>query len=124
VLGAIVAVALIAGAGLYFLALRPSAPAPVAELNTPAHEGRATLASDEITIIFPTDRAGGQGGIDLWIATRANASAAFGPATNLARVNSVGDDLDPHLTRDGRELYFASNRGGRSELWLAVRDCQ
>jgi len=100
------------------------APVPVAEINTAAHEGRATLTSDEISIIFPTDRAGGQGGIDLWSATRANASAAFGPATNLAGLNSTGDDLDPHLSRDGKELYFASNRGGRSGLWLAVRDCQ
>jgi hypothetical protein len=100
-----------------------AAPVPLAGLNTPAHEGRATLSGDELSIIFPSDRPGGGGAIDLWIATRPDTSAEFGPATNLAAVNSTGDDLDPNLTRDGRELYFASNRRGQSELWLATRDC-
>ncbi|MEO8181843.1 MAG: hypothetical protein ABI895_23665 [Deltaproteobacteria bacterium] len=100
------------------------APVPLAGINTPAHEGRATLSRDELSIIFTSNRPGGGGVLDLWSATRPNASSPFGPATNLAGVNSAGDDLDPHLTQDGRELYFASNRGGRSELWLAVRDCQ
>jgi len=100
-----------------------AAPVPLAGVNTSAHEGRATLSGDELSIIFASDRPGGGGAIDLWIATRPDASAAFGPATNLAGVNSAGDDLDPNLTRDGRELYFASNRLGRSQLWLATRDC-
>jgi Tol biopolymer transport system component len=119
-----------AGSADLWLARRASlaedfaAPVPVAGINTAAYEGRATLSSDQLSIIFASNRPGGLGDNDLWIAARPDVAAAFGPATRLTEVNSAADDIDPQLTADDRELFFASNRPGRSELWRAVRDCQ
>ena len=32
------------------------------------------------------------------------------------------DDINPSWSRDGRWIYFASNRGGRYEVWKAPKD--
>lgn len=37
-------------------------------------------------------------------------------------VNSDSDDGDPHLSADGRTLYFGSNRTGDWSIWTSTRD--
>jgi Tol biopolymer transport system component len=49
-----------------------SVPVNVAELNTSATEAAPTLSSDGRTMIFHSNRPGGQGGLDLWIASRSS----------------------------------------------------
>lgn len=64
-------------------------------------------------LVFSSDRAGGQGGHDLYYALTDGATWSapvnFGPAFNTA-----SDELDPYLAEGGSELYFSSNRGGGS----------
>jgi hypothetical protein len=60
-------------------------------------------------VIFSSDRPGGYGGFDLWIATWSGDGwqvKNLGPA-----VNSAADETDPHLASDGTLLLFSSNRG-------------
>jgi len=47
-----------------------SAPINLAALNTSATEAAPSLSADATTLIFNSNRAGGQGGLDLYIATR------------------------------------------------------
>ena len=58
-------------------------------------------------------------------ANTAKADFTFGTPVNLGQpVNSVSDDWGPCLSADGLELYFESNRVGRSggyDLWVATR---
>ncbi len=72
--------------------------------------GHPTLNQDELTIIFSSDREGGYGGKDLWMATRDKADDDFGRPVNLGpKINTVGDEMFPYL-RDDTTLYFASDR--------------
>ena len=82
-----------------------------------------TLSPDERVIVFASRRTGSDGA-DLWFATRATPSDAFGTAVKLASaVNSSDDDADPALSADGCTLYFGSNRaGGLGDFDLHVAD--
>jgi hypothetical protein len=72
-----------------------------------------------------TNRPGGAGGWDLWLARRADPGAAWGPA-EPAPFNSPANDFDPAFSPDGKELYFFSNRpggaGGDDLYRVAVSD--
>jgi Tol biopolymer transport system component len=62
-------------------------------------------------------------GFDLWMATRTTDTDLFSPPENLTVVNSPSTEADPMLSRDDRELFFVSSRGGSRELWRSVREC-
>jgi hypothetical protein len=47
-----------------------SAPANLVEINTASTEGGPALVRDARTMVFNSNRAGGQGGLDLWVTTR------------------------------------------------------
>lgn len=98
-------------------------PTNVSELNTSARDEGITLSRDGLTAIFASDRGGGEGDVDLWLALRTSLDAAFSEPVNLSEVNSTGVDADPHLSNDGHELFFSSNRGGEQLLYRAWRDC-
>jgi hypothetical protein len=100
------------------------APENVADLNTDADETGAWLSSDGLQVFFTSNRAGGQGGLDIWRAARASADAPFGPAQVMAELNTAGDELDIAFSSTERELLFSSNRDGTNELWRSVRECQ
>jgi len=71
--------------------------------------GHPAISKDELTLIFSSDRKGGQGGKDLWIATRKSAADEFNKPLNLgALVNTPGEEVFPFLKND-TTLYFASN---------------
>lgn len=64
---------------------------------------------NDSTLIFASRRSGGQGGLDLYITTFSD--TAWSEPQNLgAAVNSPYDEVTPFLARDGRTLYFSSNR--------------
>lgn len=66
------------------------------------------LFNDTI-ILFSSDRPGGQGGYDLYSSVKRR--GIWQPAYNLgADVNSYYDDVSPFLTKNGRQLYFSSDR--------------
>jgi Tol biopolymer transport system component len=97
------------------------APAPVAELNSPALEAGMTLTSDQRVILFSSNRLGGS---DLFRATRAPGQTVFGAPEVLASISSPAEDVDPALSPDGTELYFSSTRDGiDSRLWRVSRSC-
>lgn len=64
---------------------------------------------DDNTIIFASRREGGFGGLDLWYTVFQDSSWSepvnFGP-----QINSRYDETTPFLAKDGRTLYFSSNR--------------
>ena len=113
-----------------WMSSRPSAEAPWGEpvnlgapVNTKDAESEPSLSADGLTLVFTTDRAGGQGRYDLWMSTRAGPTKPFGEPVNLGpSVNSGGVDGGGCLSADGRTLYFNSNRpGGHGghDIWQA-----
>jgi peptidoglycan-associated lipoprotein len=77
--------------------------------NESANMGQPWISSDELVIYFASDRQGGQGGKDLWMASRTNKSKPFGEPVNIGQpVNTPGDEMFPYLKNDTL-LYFSSN---------------
>ena len=109
--------------------LRQSPSAPFSEavelagVNTNAREEGFWLSPDGLTIYFASNRAADEADMDIWVATRPDTSSPFGDAENLSVVNSSGIEIDPALTADGFELFFASNRSGTMQLYRSARSC-
>jgi Tol biopolymer transport system component len=94
-----------------------SPPANVAELNSPYRDTRTAIRKDGLEMFFASNRPGGLGVIDLWVATRASTTEPWGVPVNLGPVvNSSFNDGAPAISRDGRSLYFYSDRPGGSGL--------
>jgi len=89
-----------------------SAADPLASLNTEFDELGPEPSTDGTSLYFYSDRTGGLGGYDLWVAHREDTSQpVFGEPINLGvLVNSEFNDYGPALTAKGDRLYFSSNR--------------
>ena len=114
------------GQRLYFASTRVGGPGklsiyrvdddenlPPSPLPSPINEGAAnsdfTLSPDGRHAVWWSDRAGSEGGADLYLAERIG--DRFGPALRLpAPINSAGFEFTPSVSADGRWLLFASTR--------------
>jgi peptidoglycan-associated lipoprotein len=77
--------------------------------DSTANVGQPSLSSNELTIVFSSERKGGQGGKDLWVAHRKTKEMEFGQPVLLGPgINSSGDEMFPYLFND-TTLYFSSN---------------
>lgn len=71
--------------------------------------GHPAISRDELVIYFSSNRPGGLGGNDIWVAFRDSKSQPFGRPYNLGPViNTPGDEMFPFLRTDTL-LYFASD---------------
>lgn len=80
------------------------------ELNTTSLDGCPILSPDGRSIYMASNRPGGHGGLDIWVARRDSTDEPFGAPEDLpAPVNSASDDFCPTPVRGGR-LFFVSRR--------------
>jgi hypothetical protein len=104
-----------------------SAPALVPGVQSSSDDDGATLTSDELEIVFMSKRPDGLGGFDLWDATRATTSDAFGSATLLDQLDTPADDVDPRFGSDDSTLYYARDTNiqgnDNADVWIATRAC-
>jgi hypothetical protein len=78
------------------------------ELNTPSMDGCPIEAPDRLSLYMASNRPGGQGGLDIWVARRPNPHAPWGAPENLGEpVNSASDDFCPTPIHGGG-LFFVS----------------
>lgn len=85
-------------------------------INTEAYETHAALSPDGKQLYFASNRAGGFGGLDIWVSTRTSGDN-WGPARNLGpTINTPFNENTPFNSSDGTTLYFSSeghnNMGG------------
>jgi len=79
-----------------------------AELNTPFVDGCPIQSPDGLSLYIASNRPGGLGGLDIWVATRESRHAPWGAPANLGEpVNSPADDFCPTPVRGGG-LFFVS----------------
>ena len=80
------------------------------ELNTTSLDGCPIQSPDGLSLYMASNRPGGQGLLDIWVATRPNKHAPWGAPENLpAPINSAADDFCPTpVRRNG--LFFVSRR--------------
>jgi peptidoglycan-associated lipoprotein len=81
----------------------------IMRVNDPkAWDSTPAFTQDGNSLIFASNRKGGFGGTDLYIAT-INRRGRFGRVQNLGpEINTAGNEMFPHVGEDG-SIYFASN---------------
>jgi WD40-like Beta Propeller Repeat len=96
------------------------------ELNTPSLDGCPIQSPDGLRLYMASNRPGGKGGLDIWVATRSSTSAPWGAPINLGEpVNSAADDFCP--TPVGKKgLFFVSREAlpgacGQGDIYYTHR---
>jgi hypothetical protein len=107
-----------------------------AGVNSAANEASPQIFEDDetgiITLYFDSNRLGGPGpfasnpgnnGNDIY-ASVLQPDGTFGPAAPVAELNTTSFERQVTIRRDGRELFFVSNRPGSAgglDLWVSTR---
>jgi hypothetical protein len=88
---------------------------------SPGHDSQGCCFSrDGLELYFSSDRPGGYGFFDIWVATRETVDASWTGPVNLGpNVNGPEGEIDPAISPDGLELYF----GIYSESPYRIRMC-
>lgn len=90
-----------------------SIPGTDPAFNTEYLDGCPTLARDGRTFYIASNRPGGEGGLDIWVATRESVDAPWGEPVNVGPpVNTAADEFCPSPARDGHLFFFVSTRPG------------
>lgn len=98
-----------------------------AEVNTTSADGCPIQSPNGLSLYLASNRPGGHGGLDIWVAHRPSTTAPWGAPENLGEpVNSAADDFCPTPIRGGG-LFFVSREAlpgscGMGDIYLARRN--
>jgi serine/threonine protein kinase/Tol biopolymer transport system component len=94
-------------------------------INTPGIEWHPSITADGLELYFDSDRPGGEGYWDLWVAKRESVDDNWGTPVNLGpKINTPGAEESSNISPDGLVLRWASDRpGGHGDLdiWVTRR---
>lgn len=77
-------------------------------MNTPKWDTQPSIAADGRTLFFASNRPGGKGTADLYVAVK-DEIGVWGEAVNLGdSINTSEMEVTPFIHPDGQSLYFAS----------------
>lgn len=96
-------------------------------VNTKAHESSASLAPDNRTLYFVSDRDGGIGGRDIYYSRWDDQKERWSDAVNIGpTINSKYDEEGVFMHPDGKTLYFSSaghsSMGGMDIMYSTLHD--
>ena len=98
-----------------------------AGVNGPENDYTPSLIEDEatgqVTLFFSSDRPGGMGNADIYSSVL-RSDGTFDWAVLVPELNTPFADERPNVRKDGREIFFNSNRPGSvglHDLWVATR---
>ena len=78
------------------------------------------LSPDGITLYFSSNRKGGFGGLDIWVATL-NKKGKWTDVRNLGKdINTPGDEIFPFVADDGSFYFSSDGHSGFGELDIFV----
>jgi len=116
-----------------YLTTRPTKDDPWSEpvgleppVNGPAWDDTPYITADGLELYFASDRAGGYGLSDVYVATRPTTEDPWGAPVNLGpALNTEGYEGCPYLSSDGLTLFhYGFNRPGHPgnvDIWVATR---
>jgi WD40 repeat protein len=101
-------------------------------VNTIYDESGPTFFEDETTgiqtLYFTSfNRPDGLGDFDIYVSTRSNDDAPWGPGVDVVELNGPYRDTRTAIRRDGLEIFLASDSRGRiggigsQDLWVSTR---
>ncbi len=101
-------------------------------LNTPGRDAGPEISSDGLSLYFNSNRPGGLGNYDLYVAMRQSPSEPWGPPVNLGpSVNTSADEINSTISSDGLSLFFSDGDAlgtvarfggyGGADIWVAQR---
>jgi len=87
-----------------------STPTVFAPASTTGFDSKLSMTSSGTLFVLATDQPGGQGGPDIWEATRGQANAAWSALaeTHEGALDDANNQLDPQISADGLHLYYAN----------------
>lgn len=92
-------------------------------VNTEFAEWGPKTSEDGLELYFSSDRPGGQGEDDLYLATRENLDAPFDNVRNLTALNTATSEGTPGLSADGLTLFFSRTLDSNTtEILMATRE--
>jgi hypothetical protein len=130
------------GSAIYFVASNPSfdiftaklgasdfdPPQPVTKVNqSSSNEVNPVISGDDLRLYFASDRLGGQGGTDIWVARRKTANVDWDPPVLVSALNSSSGEGPTWVSEDDCRIYLQSDRptndatSGSSNIWQATR---
>ncbi|MHC4206263.1 MAG: M56 family metallopeptidase [Planctomycetota bacterium] len=96
-----------------------------ASINSAFWDWGQSLSADELQLYFTSNRPGGLGSHDMYVANRAGKDEPWGEPINLgSTINSSAREEFPHISEDGLLLFFSSKRSGgygNYDLWVSRR---
>ena len=108
-----------------FAAVRSSTTTPfgppihVTGISTSDHECDPMMAGDEL-LFFTRQFADNLADSDIFVARR-RSGWDFGDVTRLDELATPNQDRDPWVSPDLSTIYFSSDRGGASDVFMATR---
>lgn len=90
-------------------------------LDLASSEGQPVVTPDELNLYFESDRAGGTGADDIYVAKRQNLADGFSAPVNLAGLNTASADFPTWVSADNCVLYFTNRNAGDYDLLFAAR---
>jgi len=105
------------------------------KVNSSYGEAGVCISANGLEFYFSSDRPGGYGGLDLWVAKRPTIEDDWSEPENLGSpANSQYSYWEPSISSDGLSLYFSDghsalfgNRlpgglGGQGDIWMITRE--
>jgi hypothetical protein len=97
-----------------------SAPAIVTEVSSTAVDFAATPFQDQLTLFVTSQRAGGFGGDDIFISTRATTGSVWGAPVQVPELCTATGDSGAFPV-DPNDIYLASFVTGDQEIFVSRR---
>ncbi|MBN2314850.1 MAG: PD40 domain-containing protein, partial [Sedimentisphaerales bacterium] len=104
-------------------------------INSPGMDCTPWITQDGLELYLSSDRPGGYGDVDIWVATRATPNDEWGEPVNLGPpLNTAAGEYYPCLSPDGLLLFFSdidneasdgfrprTGGHGQSDMWMTRR---
>jgi outer membrane protein OmpA-like peptidoglycan-associated protein len=94
-------------------------------INSPGDEKSCSMTPDGLKLYFSSNRAGGMGGYDIYIAAKNNDGTWSQPVNAGPVINTPYNETGPFIHPDTRTLFFASdghNTIGGYDIFTSVSD--
>jgi len=102
-------------------------PIEVPNVNTSSREFKPSISADGLSLYFISNRPGGIGGFDIWVATRKTTDDPWDTPVNLgSNINTPDNEWGVSISSDGLSLYYDIRQPGASgaidDIVVATRE--